>query len=274
MDTQRHSVAQVAVIAEGESMYRVRKTSPIASDCLSAFRRMMAESGAPYDLYSISDLADPAMDRYSFYIFLNQYELTDESRARIDALCRRSGKTALWLYAPDYAANGENSSARITEATGIRTAQTAADPGRLLWKEIPSFSAAAPHFIIDDPDAKIIARFENGAAAVAEKETSGFRSIYAALYRLPSDLLRTLMEESGIFLYSRHPLVYTYANSAFIGAYNATEEDAVLTVQPLFTVKCSVSFIQKATSLSVVWRLLCDASLITTTGMMRCVQPC
>ena len=86
------------------------------------------------------------------------------------------------------------------------------------------------HFVIDDPAAKVIARFEDGSAAVAEKESGGFRSVYAALYRLPSDLLRTLLAGSGIFLYSRHPLVYTYANSAFIGAYNATDEDAILSV--------------------------------------------
>jgi len=230
MDTQRHSVAQVAVIAEGESMYRVRKTSPIASDCLSAFRRMMAETGALYDLYSLSDLSDPAMDRYSFYIFLNQYELTEKSRAQIDALCRKKGKTALWLYAPDYAANGENSVRRIAETTGITAIEMETDPGRLVWNGQPTFAAAAPHFVIDDPEAKIIARFEDGSAAVAEKNTEGCRSIYAALYQLPSALVRELFKESGIFLYSSHPLVYTYANSALIGAYNATEEDAIVSV--------------------------------------------
>ncbi len=230
MNAERRSIAQVAVIAEGESMYRVRKTSPIASDCLSAFRRMMAESGAPYDLYSISDLADPVMEKYSFYIFLNQYELTEESRARISALCRKKGKTVLWLYAPDYAANGENSVQRIAEATGITAVQTDKDPGRLVWNGQPTLGVCAPHFVIEDPESRVIARFEDGSAAVAEKEENGFKSIYAALWRLPSDLLRTLLEASGIFLYSHDPLVYTYANAAFLGAYNATEEDAALSV--------------------------------------------
>jgi len=230
MNAERRSVARVAVIAEGESMYRVRKSSPIASDCLSAFRRMMAESGAPYDLYSISDLADPVMEKYSFCIFLNQYELTGETRARIEALCRKKGKTVLWLYAPDYAANGENSVRRISDVTGITTAETDHNPGRLVWKDIPTFSAAAPHFVIDDAEAEIVARFEDGSAAVAKKEKDGFTSIYAALWRLPSDLLRSLLEASGIFLYSHDPLVYTYANAAFLGVYNATEEDAVLSV--------------------------------------------
>lgn len=230
MNTERRSVAQVAVFAEGESMYRVRKSSPIASECLSDFRRMMAESGAPYDLYSISDLADPAMEKYSFYIFLNQYELTEESRARIESVCRRPGKTILWLYAPDYAANGENSAERISAVTGIAAAESENNPGRLMWNGGAALSAPAPHFIIEDEDARVIARFEDGSAAVAEREENGFKSVYAALHRLPSSLLRQLLRESGVFLFSEEASAYTYANSAFIGAYNASEQDMLLHV--------------------------------------------
>ena len=231
MDTDRHSVAQVAVIAEGESMYRVRKSAPIASVCLSGFRRTVAEMGAPYDLYSISDLENPVLENYSFYIFLNQYDLTDDSRKRIEQICRTKGKTVLWLYAPDYAGNGENSLSRIAGITGITVSESPSDPGKLLWNGTPAADAAAPHFVITDPDAQVIARFEDGSAAVAEKDMDGCRSIYAAVYQLPSDLLRTLLQESGIFLYSTHPNVYTYANHAFLGVYNATEQDAVVSVQ-------------------------------------------
>ena len=63
-----------------------------------------------------------------------------------------------------------------------------------------------------------------------EKTVGGVRCIYAAVYWLPSVLLRRLLEESGIFLYSREPLVYTYANRAFLGVYNATDVDAAVSV--------------------------------------------
>ena len=230
MGTERHSAAQVAVIAEGESMYRVRKSAPIASSCLSAFRRVLAEAGAPYDLYSVSDLEDPALVDYSFYIFLNQYELTDETRARIRRICTVPGKRVLWLYAPDYAAEGENSVARITAVTGIEVAEADKDPGRLVWDGTATIAAAAPHFIVTDPEADVIARFEDGSAAAAEKNADGCRSIYAALYLLPSGLLRALYEKSGVFLFSRDPHVYTYANRAFLGVYNATDGDAAVSV--------------------------------------------
>ena len=232
-ETERGSAAKIAVIAEGEAMYRVRKSSPAASESLSEIRRTLAEAGAPYDLYSVSDLAKPCMERYSFYIFLNQYDMTEETRACIERTCRREGKTVLWLYAPDYAANGENDPARIAAVTGISVAETAEGHGKLLWNDRPlsGYGTPAPHFIVTDGEARVIARFEDGSAAVAEKNVNGCRSIYAALFRLPSDLLRTLLDESGIFLYSRNPRVYTYANTAFLGVYNAAEEDAVVYVK-------------------------------------------
>lgn len=144
MDTYRHSVAQVAVIAEGESMYRVRKHSPIASACLSGFRRTMAETGAPYDLYTLSDLEKPVLAGYSFYIFLNQYDLCEASRKRIEQICRDKGKTVLWLYAPDYAANGENSPAHIAGITGISVSEKEKSPGKLRGKVNPPLKPPHP----------------------------------------------------------------------------------------------------------------------------------
>ena len=129
------------------------------------------------------------------------------------------------------AANGENSTDRIADITGINVSVAPDTPGKLIWNGVPTVEAAAPHFVIRDDDAVVKARFEDGSAAVAEKDLQGCRSIYAALYQLPSGLLRTLLRESGIFLYNENPRVYTYANTAFIGAYNATEEDGLLQVK-------------------------------------------
>jgi len=231
MQKHRHSTAEVAVIAEGESMYRVRKSSPVATDCLKQFRGTLAEMGAPYDLYSISDLEREELEHYSFYIFLNQYDLTEASRKRIETICKTEGKTVLWLYAPDYVANGENNTARISDITGINVSEVPESPGKMIWNDVPTTDTIAPHFVIQDETAVVKARFADGSAAAAEKMLHGCRSIYAALYRIPSDFLRTLLRESGVFLYSENPKVYTYANTAFVGVYNATEEDCVIRVK-------------------------------------------
>lgn len=235
----RGSVAQVAVFCEGGgSMYHVRKTSPVASVCLGGIRRTLAEMGAPYDLYSIGDLPTIDPHRYSFYIFTDAYCMTPETRQNIETICRRPGNTILWLYAPDYATHGENDVDRITAMTGIRVEQTERSPGKLMWNGQTGIETAAPYFTIADPDATVYARFEDGTAGVVGKSLPGkvmpgknmpgYRSIYAATYSIPGALLRTLVRESGVFLYSACDRVYTYANAAFVGVYNATEDEAVV----------------------------------------------
>ena len=66
----KESVAQVAIYAEGTSMYHVRKSSGIASICLSDMRRTFAEMGAPYDLYSIADIMHCNPEQYRVIILL------------------------------------------------------------------------------------------------------------------------------------------------------------------------------------------------------------
>ena len=226
---ERHSVAQVAVFCEGgSSMYHVRKTAPIASVCLGGIRQTLADMGAPYDLYSIGDLPAIDHDRYRFYIFVDAYCMTPETRRCIEEKCQREGKSILWLYAPDYATHGENDVDRIAAMTGIQVTQAERSPGRLVWNGQTGIETAAPYFTITDPDATVYARFENGTAGVAGVVMHGYRSIYAATYHIPGALLRTLLQESGIFLYSEWDRVYTYVNAAFVGVYNATDADAVV----------------------------------------------
>ena len=162
---------------------------------------------------------------------MNQYDISESARKRIETVCKAKGKTVLWLYAPDYAANGENSTARISAITGMNVSEVPHSPGKLIWNGVSAVETASPYFVIDDESVTVKARFADASAAVAEKDISGCRSIYAALYEMPSDLLRTLMGESGVFLYSDDPMVYAYANTAFIGVYNATKTDCTVRVK-------------------------------------------
>lgn len=221
------SAAQIAVFAEGESMYRARKSANLATLCLSDIRRTLAACGAPYDLYSIADLALPEADRYQLYIFVNQYDMGKETRALIEETCRRKGKTILWLYAPDYATDGSLKVENISEITGITAAESRSGHGKMVYRgELYDYPLNPPYFSVSDRDAAPLAFFEDGAAAVAEKEIDGYKSVYCAACNLPAGLLRDILLRSGIFVYSRNDLVYTYVNSGSIGVYNATGMDA------------------------------------------------
>lgn len=221
------SAAPTAVFAEGSSMYRVRKSSNIASVCLSDIRRTLAECGTPYDVYSISDISLDCTNGYRLYIFINQYETTESTRKFITEKCMQPGKTVLWLYAPNYIADGRINVNNISEITGIKISECKKPHGNLLYNgKAYSYPLNAPYFSVSDSSALPLAFFADNSIAVAEKTVDGYKSVYCSSCNLPSDLLRDIAAQAGAFVYSKNSRVYTYVNSAMIGVYNASENDA------------------------------------------------
>ncbi|MGM9634872.1 MAG: hypothetical protein ACI3YE_01830, partial [Candidatus Avispirillum sp.] len=229
---QTESVAQIAVFAEGESMYRVRKSAGLASVCLSDIRRTLAECGAAYDLYSIGDLALPQVDNYKLYLFVNQYDMTEQTKKQITERLKKTGKTVLWLFAPDYAGQGKRSVQHISDMVGMQVEQSSTSHGAVCFEgESVRYELAAPYFSIQDESASVIARFEDGEIAAAYQEKEGFKSVYAAACNLPSGMLRFIAELAGVMVYSCDSRVYVYPNSSSTGVYNASEADAVIHLQ-------------------------------------------
>ena len=220
------SAAEIAVFAEGESMFRVRKNSNLATVCLSDIRRSLAECGAPYDLYSIADIESLQTDNYKMYIFVNQYDITESTRKAIERKLSNGGKTVLWLYAPDYANGGKLDVNNISKLTGITAAESRNPHGKLVFGgKMYDYPLAAPYFSVSDSGAESIAYFEDEASAVAQKTVGGNKIVYCAACNIPSELLRYIAENSGIFVYSKNTKVYTYINSGMVGVYNASGGD-------------------------------------------------
>lgn len=221
--------AEIAVFAEGEAMYRTRKYSGLATHCLSKFRRTLAECGAMYDLYSISDIKLTNVEKYKMFIFLNQYDISDEIKAEIDSKCRKNGKTILWMYAPDYAHGGACSDENISNITNICIHSDKVPHGGLVYNDRAyNYPISAPYFTVCDDRAVSLADFEDGATAVASRLLGDYTSVYCATCNLPSGLLRKIISDAGVFVYSENSKVYTYANSRVIGVYNASGAEAII----------------------------------------------
>lgn len=226
------SVAEVAVFAEGEAMHRVRKSSNLATVCLSDIRRTLAECGVPYDIYSISDLRLDSINKYKLYIFVNQYDLSEENKKLISEKCKAHGKSVLWLYGADYVNGGKAGSLNVTKITGINISESDKSHGGVVYdNKTTVYKTAAPYFEIKDDNASPIAFFEDGTVSAAYKETNGFKSFYVATCNLPSELLRHIAKLSGVFVYSHSNNVYVYPNSAFVGVYNATGTEAIISMK-------------------------------------------
>ena len=161
-------------------MYRVRKCAGLATTSLSDFRRTLAECGAPYDIYSITDIHSIDAKQYKLLIFLNQYDIKDETKAKIRKLLSTENKHALWLYAPDYATDFSLNVNNISQITGINVSEAAKSHGDLIYQdENFSYPTLKPYFSVSDESAEPLACFTDGAVSVKAMNRS--RSIGVAV---------------------------------------------------------------------------------------------
>ena len=221
------STAEIAVFAEGKSMYRVRKNAGLATTCLSNFRRTLAECGAPYDIYSISDIHTIDTSVYKLFIFLNQYDISDEDREGIASVLSQNRKYALWMYGAGYATNCSLNVNNILQISGIRVNESKKSHGNICYRgKSYSYPTPEPYFSVSDDEATPLAQFDNGEVAVASKGNS----FYSSTCNIPADLLREVARLSDVFIYSEENKLYVYPNSTTIGVYNATGTAAQISV--------------------------------------------
>ena len=163
---------------------------------------------------------------------MNQYDMSDKTKKLIEEKCKKSGKTVLWLYAPDYANNGDLDVSNISKISQINISVSNDDNGGLVYNNAAyNYKISAPYFYVDDTNSIPLANFENGNIAAAYKEVDDYKSIYVATANLPSALLTDIARLAGVFVYSENPKVYTYVNSNIIGVYNATENECVISLK-------------------------------------------
>lgn len=224
----KESVAQIAVYAEGEALYHVRKSAKLANESLIKMLRTFAEMGAPYDIYSVGDLDACSPERYRMILLIDEFDIPQKRMETIRRL-QREGVTVVWFYAPDYAHGAENDVRRITRATGIGVQESGQPHGGLVAHgKVTENVLAAPYFSVADEKAVPIGFFEDGAVAVAGNADETV--FYSAVPYLPSSVLGGILDRKGNFRYSRNPHVYTYVNAGAVGVYNATQEDGTVFV--------------------------------------------
>jgi hypothetical protein len=83
-------------------------------------RNLFPFCGVPMDSYELADIDNPRTPDYKVYIFPNLFTLSPKMREKIKAVVRRSGKTAIWFFAPGYYDGlDEGSVDRVVELTGV-----------------------------------------------------------------------------------------------------------------------------------------------------------
>ena len=240
LSDDRTPTAQVAIFADEPSMHCVAgdysALRPLLRDTLAEAGRM----GAPFDVYLLSDIGDPALPEYKLYVFLNAFKLDAATRAQIDAEVRRRGKTAVWVYASGYVTDtgfAERDMAALTGLT-IRAGDepmsydlAPAEPRHLITAALPARRqerwSLAPSFTVADPAATVLAT-TGGRPTLALRDFGTWRSVYSAL-PLKRELLQGLCRYAGVHVYSETFDPF-FANAGYAVIHTATAGPKRLTL--------------------------------------------
>lgn len=238
LDSDKSSVAQAALIIDEESMYF---TSParggLVQKLIWDIYRDSLSSGAPCDVYLLSDIADKSFPDYKLYVFMNCFYVPQALKDKIKEKTRKNGAVSVWCYAPGYIDDkGFDDGSNMSDLTGIKlkvesgkkklTLDLCQKENPIVKKYVENIREAGlpsieiePVFYADDPEAEILAT-SNGKASFVVKKFKDWQSIYS-LMPLNKELLQGFCDYARVHVYSRSFDVLS-ANKSFIMLHNST----------------------------------------------------
>ncbi|SFF21077.1 hypothetical protein SAMN04487969_11854 [Paenibacillus algorifonticola] len=218
------SAAEIAVFADAESMYYADAGADINTDLLLRQMDGLGRIGAPYDLFSLSELHDPEFnrDKYKFVIFLNAFYLSPQSRKQIQVLAEK-GTAILWMYCPGLITEGGFSADEVTKITGFEV-ELSDSAEQVIAVEHSHYSlkygfsrSISPILHVSDPEASIWGTYEKSKMpALASKLIHGAPHFFSGMAPIPGELLQRMAVMAGVHLYceTNDPL---YVNDRLIG---------------------------------------------------------
>lgn len=113
------SVAQIAVFVDSESFFYLDGNAPFYNDLLYRQRFGLARMGAPYDVYTLSDLTSVELSRYRMLIFPNLFVVNAPTRELLRNRVCTNGRTIVWVYAPGIICDGRYDPSAVESLTGV-----------------------------------------------------------------------------------------------------------------------------------------------------------
>lgn len=120
LESDKRLTGEIAVILDEETFKYFGDGEPFLNALMTAQKQwQFGFIGAPWEPYILTDIANPKLRDFKFYIFLNTFRVTPEQKEAIHARLKRNNATALWIYAPGYIGENKLSLAAMRELTGI-----------------------------------------------------------------------------------------------------------------------------------------------------------
>ncbi len=210
--------------------------------------------GAGYDVYSMGDLTDGVLtDDYKVYIFLSPIEITAEESTAIDNIVKTNGHTVVWVYGTGFSNGKSLDTANISALTGMNIVADYAS--QILNVEIGNNSYVSsiagnrygnstmgvnPLLYVDDKTATTLGKYCEGSSVgktgLAMKQMDGWTSIYSGAPNLSVELLRCILKQSGVHIYSENSNDVVYQRSNYVGIHSAFAEEKTINLDGYYAV--------------------------------------
>lgn len=201
---------EVALIVDEQSPFYTACTSALHSLLVYQMRSQFFRMGAPFRIHLLSDLVAGKVPPSKSYFFANCFHLDANQRAAIKQATR--GKTAVWFYGGGFLRD-DASEANMQEVIGLKFTRGEAQPGKViptpsgklsdgLSSEFGTDTKLNPVWIVEDTGVETIGRYANGGVAAAARKTPDGLRVYIGALQCPAKLLRNILKQSGVHLYS------------------------------------------------------------------------
>ncbi|MBE6560404.1 MAG: hypothetical protein E7662_04705 [Ruminococcaceae bacterium] len=151
--------------------------------------------GIVYDSIYASDLDACEMDRYKCVIFVNCRMVTPQNREKFRRLTE--GKLRIFLQGHGFCDGESLSEKHISSAVGMKIVRSAGTVPPTGEADMPKSAILTPLFCVQDADAEVLLRYENGEAAAAQRGND----VYVHLPYLPAQLVSALMSQAGVHIW-------------------------------------------------------------------------
>ncbi len=227
------SAAEICVFVSAESLYYVNKNCDINAESLCVQRGPLSRIGAPYDLFSMSDLKRVNTQQYKLFIFLDAYFLRPEERDYINRTLKGGGRSLLFVGPCDYISDTDVSCERMSALCEMEIGILEQDEAavRAFNSTFGYKEAKHPTPFVQENSAQVLGRFaDSRACALALQKRQDYNVFYSALGNLSHEALRGIAKMAGVHIYVEEG-VFTYINDTVAGVYNTGAATTQITLK-------------------------------------------
>lgn len=207
---------------------------------LSEQRLELSRIGVSVDTYYMSDLAKGLIPDHKIYIMLSPIEVDETERAAIEKYLKKDNQVVVWQCLSGVSDGRKFSAKGMSELIGINVtlddtirsvSGTFANKKHWLidglqgdfYGNRTAKQVVSPTGIINDEKATILGyMYDNPTqAALAIKEMGDWTSIYSAVPCLPTELIRNLLEECDVHIYSENRNDVIFVNNNYVAVNTA-----------------------------------------------------